>query len=165
MAKKKKAKGKHAGQPTKYNSSLDDLVYKLCLLNATDVQIADVLGICEATLNNWKKKYPRFLESIKRGKIYADAKVAGALFHRACGYSHPDVHISNYQGDITITDITKHYPPDTAAAFIWLKNRAGWKDKTEHVLDDSDKLTDAERENLREILRERQQPLKLVKGA
>lgn len=41
------------------------------------------------------------------------------------------MHISNYQGDVTITPIVKHYPPDTAAAFIWLKNRAGWRDKQE----------------------------------
>jgi hypothetical protein len=27
--------------------------------------------------------------------------------------------------------VKKYYPPDTAAAFIWLKNRRGWKDKQE----------------------------------
>jgi len=46
------------------------------------------------------------------------------------------VHISNYQGDVTVTEVTKHYPPDTAAAFIWLKNRRPdlWRDKQEHQL-------------------------------
>lgn len=124
------------GRKTKYKKEFDKLAYKLCLLNATDAQIADVLGCSEVTLNAWKKRYPSFLKSLKDGKGRADAEVAKALFHRACGYSHPDVHISNYQGEITITEITKHYPPDTAAAFIWLKNRAGWKDKTETVLTD-----------------------------
>lgn len=34
---------------------------------------------------------------------------------------------------ITLTELTKHYPPDTVAAFIWLKNRQPklWKDKIE----------------------------------
>ena len=119
------------GRPTKYKPEYCEQVYKLCLLNATDAQIADVFDTSEQTINTWKKKYPEFLESLKDGKIRADAEVGKSLFQRACGYSHPDVHISNYQGDITVTDITKHYPPDTAAAFIWLKNRAGWRDKTE----------------------------------
>lgn len=151
MAKKKKKK--KAGRPTAYKKEYAEQVYKLCLLNAIDADIADFFGVQEKTINNWKKKYPLFLQSIKRGKIKADAEVAEALFHRACGYSHPDVHISNYQGDITVTDITKHYPPDTAAGFIWLKNRAGWKDKTEQVLKD-DRMTEEEVEEIRNHLKE-----------
>ncbi len=67
----------------------------------------------------------------KKGKEIADAEVAKALYRRALGYEHPDVHITNYQGEITETEIIKYYPPDTAAAFIWLKNRSGWRDKQE----------------------------------
>lgn len=121
---------KKAGRPTKYRKEYNEQVYKLCLLSATDKELADFFGTSEVTINAWKKRFPTFLKSIKRGKIKADAEVAEKLFRRACGYSHPDVHISNYQGDITVTGITKHYPPDTAAAFIWLKNRRGWKDKS-----------------------------------
>lgn len=124
-------------RPTKYKPSYNDQVYKLCLLKAIDKDIAEFFEVSEVTLNAWKKEYPKFFKSIKKGKIRADAEVAKSLYHRACGYSHPDVHISNYKGDITITKITKHYPPDTAAAFIWLKNRAGWTDRQEvqHGLD------------------------------
>jgi hypothetical protein len=107
--------------------------------------------VTEKTIRNWKKRL-EFITALKKGKVDADARVAEALYHRALGYSHPDVHISNYQGDITITDITKHYPPDTAAAFIWLKNRAGWKDKTEHVLEDK-RMTKEEIEAVREHLK------------
>ncbi len=123
------------GQPTKYKPEYAEQVYKLCLLKAIDKDLAKFFDVCEDTINNWKKDYLDFFESIKRGKLIADATVAEKLFERACGYSHPDVHISNYQGDITITDIIKHYPPDTAAAFIWLKNRAGWTDRQTTVLD------------------------------
>ena len=89
----------------------------------TDVEIADLLGIAKSTLNNYKKKYPEFFESLKRGKEVADEKVVRALFNRATGYSHPDVHVSNYQGVVTVTKIIKHYPPDTGAAIFWLYNR------------------------------------------
>lgn len=150
--KKKKTETPKLGRPTRYKKELDGLIYKLCLLNAIDTQIAEILGISEVTLNAWKKKHPSFLKSIKRGKDQADAKVAEALFHRACGYSHPDVHISNYQGLITVTDITKHYPPDTAACFIWLKNRANWKDKTDVVFEDK-RMTEEEIEQVRNHLK------------
>lgn len=120
-------------RPTKYKAEFEEKVYKLCLLGATDEEIADFFGVTERTINRWKKK-KGFCQAIKKGKIDADANVAESLYNRACGYKHPDVHISNYQGDITVTDIIKHYPPDTAAAFIWLKNRAGWKDKSETAL-------------------------------
>ena len=131
--KKKKAKTppKINGRPTKYCKGYEVMAYKLCLLRSTDKELADFFRISEATLNNWKLKHKGFLESLKKGKEEADANVAESLYQRACGYEHPETHISNYKGVITQTEITKHYPPDTAAAFIWLKNRAGWKDKAE----------------------------------
>ena len=118
-----------AGRPTDYKEEYDEQAFKLCLLGATDEQMGDFFGVSKQTINTWKHKHPTFLDSIKRGKIDADANVAMALYHRALGYSHPDVHITSYEGEITETDLIKHYPPDTAAAFIWLKNRAGWKDR------------------------------------
>ena len=132
-AKVKKNKG---GAPSKYKKEYNEQARKLCLLGSTDKSLADFFNVSEATINNWKIKHPKFLESIKQGKEIADANVADALYNRALGYSHPHDHISNFQGDITVTPTTKHYPPDTAAAFIWLKNRRnkasdGWKDKQE----------------------------------
>jgi len=53
------------------------------------------------------------------------AHIYTALYKRAIGYSHPDVHISNYQGEITITDIIKHYPPETQAAREYLDRIEG----------------------------------------
>lgn len=104
---------------------------KLCLLGATDKSLADFFEVAESTINKWKLDHPTFSESIRKGKIVADANVADALYNRAIGYKHKDCHISNYLGEITVTKLTKHYPPDTAAAFIWLKNRSNWKDKQE----------------------------------
>ena len=87
----------------------------------------------EATINRWKLAHPEFRESIKRAKEGADCQVAAALFQRAIGFSHPDVHISNYQGGVTVTPITKHYPPDPVSGIFWLKNRQPhlWRDRVE----------------------------------
>lgn len=121
------------GRPTLFRDEYVEQAYKLCLLGATDAELADFFEVCERTINTWKEDYPEFLQSLKAGKASADAAVAESLHKRALGYSHPDVHISNFQGMITVTDIVKHYPPDTGAAFIWLKNRQPhkWKDKVE----------------------------------
>lgn len=123
-------------RPTKYKPSYNQQAYKLCLLMATDKALADFFEVDESTINNWKIEYPKFLESLKKGKIKADAEVAKKLFHRACGYSHREDKIFCTNGVVTTVKTIKHYPPDTAAAFIWLKNRAGWRDKqeTEHTL-------------------------------
>lgn len=121
------------GRPKKYKKEYNDQVYKLCLLGATDKEIADFFNVTEQTVNNWKQSEPEFFEPLKRGKMEADTEIAKALYHRAKGYSHSDVHISNYQGEVTITPIVKHYPPDTGAAMAWLKNRQPdkWRDKQE----------------------------------
>jgi hypothetical protein len=39
-----------------------------------------------------------------------------------------------YQGEPVLTTIVKHYPPDTNAASLWLRNRhpQRWRDKIEH---------------------------------
>ena len=123
-----------AGRPTKYKAEYVDRVFRLCLLGLTDVQLSESFDISESTLNLWKIEYPEFSESLKAGKVEADAKVAASLYERACGYSHPEDKIFNNGGDIIVEPTIKHYPPDTAAAFIWLKNRAGWRDKTEQEL-------------------------------
>jgi hypothetical protein len=55
------------------------------------------------------------------------------LYRRAIGYSHPETHICVVAGEVIQTPIVKHYPPDTAAAFIWLQNRrrGDWKHRRE----------------------------------
>ena len=123
------------GRPSKFNPVKCLQAEKLCKLGATDKELADFFEVSEQTLNAWKKEYPDFLESLKKGKAQADAEVASKLFHRATGFEHPDVHISNYQGEITVTSIIKHYAPDTTAAIFWLKNRRPdlWRDRVEHT--------------------------------
>ncbi len=125
------------GRPTLYRATYAEQARRLALLGQTDAEMAAFFGVSEATFHRWKHAHKDFCESIKEGKADADAKVAAALYQRAVGYSHPDVHVSNYQGEITVTPLTKHYPPDTGAALIWLKNRQPdkWRDRIEHQAD------------------------------
>lgn len=119
------------GRPTKYKEEYAEQAYKLCLLGATDADLADFFDVEESTINNWKHDYPQFLESIKKGKVEADAVIAEKLFHRAKGYEHPEDKIFNDNGKPLVVPTVKHYPPDTTAAIFWLKNRqsAKWRDK------------------------------------
>ncbi len=134
------AKRAEVGRPSKYRPEYAELARKYCLLGATDAELAEYFDTSEKTVNEWKKQHPEFLQSIKDGKEVADATVADALFQRAKGYQHPDTHFATCNGVVVATPTTKHYPPDTAAGFIWLKNRRSgkWRDKQEHELTGKD---------------------------
>lgn len=119
------------GRPTDYKVEYAEQARKLCLLGATDAKLADFFEVSEVTINAWKKKYPEFLKSLKEGKMIADATVSESLYHRAIGYSHPEVKVFNNQGEIVTHDVIKHYAPDPTSAIFWLKNRQPemWRDK------------------------------------
>lgn len=122
-----------AGRPTKYKEEYNEQARKLCLLGATDKELADFFNVDEATVNRWKIDYPEFCESIKSGKASADANVADRLYQRAMGYEHRDVDLKIYKGQIIETPVIKCYPPDPTSAIFWLKNRQStkWRDKQE----------------------------------
>jgi len=122
------------GRPSKYKDEYAEKAYKLCLLSATDKDIADFFEVTLSTLNLWKKEHIEFSDSLKAGKEDADAVIASKLYHRAKGYDHKEIITASYQGKITDTmEVVKHYPPDTTAAIFWLKNRqpAKWRDRQE----------------------------------
>ena len=159
------------GRPTKYDPKYEKQVFKLSLLGATDKEIANFFEVSEATVNNWKLEHPKFLESIKKGKEQADAKVVESLFKRATGAVIPDSFPlkktkKNGSGEeietVEFIPMKKHLPPDVTAQIFWLKNRQPekWRDshsiegKIKHQTEpdlDLSKLTDAELEKLAEI--------------
>lgn len=131
--------GKNIGRPSKYTKQIADQTYKLCLLGATDKDLADFFEVNEDTINEWKKVYPTFSESIKKGKSIADANIADRLYQRAMGFEHDSEEIKvvsigqNLGSSIERVPVRKVYPPDTTAAIFWLKNRQrdNWRDKQE----------------------------------
>lgn len=71
-----------------------------------DEQIAHNIGINPATLYDWKKKYHKISEALKKGKEVVDYQVENALLDKALN-------------------------GDTTAQIFWLKNRRPekWRDK------------------------------------
>src|SRR5437879_6362163 len=81
------------GRPSAYKPEYAGDAEKLCLLGATDADMADFFDVAESTVALWKRTHAEFSESIKRGKAQADATVADRLFKRATAYQHRAVKI------------------------------------------------------------------------
>ena len=123
-------------RPTKYKPEYAEQAAKLCLLGATDAQLADFFEVSVSTINLWKVQHPEFSESISVPKEMANARVEQSLYRRAMGYEHDEVDIRVVGGEVVQTQIRKYYPPDATAMIFWLKNRKpdDWRDKTEQQL-------------------------------
>ena len=135
------------GQPTKYKSAYNKQAYKLCLLGATDQDLADFFEVHIDTIGDWKNKYPAFKAALAKGKTIADAKVAEKLFSRATGYEFDEVTFEKVSDQVSLkimndgemkTDesykkkiVTKHIPGDVQAQRYWLNNRRknDWSEK------------------------------------
>ena len=146
---KRKPKKKKVGRPSLYVEeayydgannlieNTEDMVYRLALLGTTQEELAIEFNVSVSTIEKWVRTKPGFKRALRRGGNDSDTDVANSLYKRACGYSHPDIHISSHLGIITITPIIKHYPPDVTAICFWLKNRQkeAWRDvhRQEHT--------------------------------
>lgn len=122
------------GRKSGFKEEYVQLAENYALLGATDEELADFFNVNVATLNRWKKQFPEFCESLKKGKAVADANVASKLYNRAIGYDCKATKIVTYEGKVTDqVEYVEHYPPDTTAAIFWLKNRqpGKWRDKKE----------------------------------
>lgn len=112
-----------------------ELARKVAKLGAIDADIADCLGVSLRTFWNWRAEHPELERAVRAGKAPADDRVERALYQRAVGYVGPgDPHIHQMpdrvdadgklvKGRTVITETQRYYPPDTAAAIFWLKNR------------------------------------------
>jgi hypothetical protein len=130
MSEKPKRK---PGRPTKYRAEYATEVYKLCLLGATDEDIAGFFEVTVSTVFKWLGEHKAFSEARKNGKERADANVANRLYQRALGWEHDAVKIvaDAKTGAEHVVPYVERYPPDTTACIFWLKNRrpADWRDR------------------------------------
>lgn len=120
------------GRPSKYQPEYADQARKLCLLGATDAELADFFSVCEKTINNWKDEHEGFLQSIRAGKIKADAEVADSLFRRATGEEiQLEKVVKKDDGSFEAVRYKSYVPGDPTAAYKWLLNRRrqDWTDK------------------------------------
>ena len=123
------------GRPPKYKPTFAGQAAKLCALGATDADLADFFEVTIRTIANWRTEHPEFFHAVKEAKEAADARVERSLYQRATGYSHDATKIFMPAGakEPVYAPYREHYPPDTAAAIFWLKNRQpkDWREKIE----------------------------------
>ena len=113
-----------------------------------DKEIAQKMNVSEATLSNYKKKYPEVKEALRKGKELVDIEVENALLKKALGYNAviqkafklKDIIYNENGRKISETERIEyaeeevHIPADTTAQIFWLKNRkkVQWRDKVEY---------------------------------
>lgn len=135
------------GRPTDYDAANVEIVEKLCLLGATDAEIADFFGVTVRTVYRWKLEHEDFCQAMTAGKDLADNRIERSLFQRAAGYAYVEQQafklrhvefdpqgkkVREYE-DIRVVDVERQAPPDTTAGQFWLKNRRKeqWRDVQE----------------------------------
>ena len=115
-------------------------------------QIAENMGINQATLYTGIKKYDEINNAIKKGKEVSDYEVENAMFKSALGYEVEEVKTyiektEDGKEKKKIERTTKHVAPNVTAQIFWLKNRKPdeWKDRIEQKINanvTSNKLDD-----------------------
>ena len=85
-----------------------DKLYNLAKIGLSEDQIATSLGVSLSTIARRKRECDIFATTLKAGKQRGIDAVTNALFEGATGDK-----------------------PNTSAQIFFLKNRAGWRDKTE----------------------------------
>lgn len=119
-----KLAGRKIGRPGIYRPEYDDLIERCRLLMKTPGEIAEFFGVSSGTIEGWRRKHPSFASAYARGGDDLDLEVTVSLAQRAKGYSHKAEKIMvTKDGDVIREEYTQHYPPDTAAASLWLGNR------------------------------------------
>lgn len=126
------------GRPTEYKPEFVEQAEKLCMLGATDDEMADFFGVHRSTIYRWKIEYPEFCDAIKTAKEIADERVERSLYQKATGYNYKEeqafkIKVEQYKEEVEVVDVERHQPADTTAAIFWLKNRRKneWRDKQE----------------------------------
>lgn len=100
-----------------------DLAQKFAKLGATDVEIAEALGVDDRQLYRLKNLHPEFAAALTIGKAEADDRVERALYKRALGYTVKRQKPLFKDGIVTIAEYEEEMPPDVGAIIWWLKNR------------------------------------------
>lgn len=103
----------------------------------TEKDIAESkIGVSQRSFENWKKKFPSIISSLKRGKRPVDMEVETKLLQNAMGFEYEETEtwideMPNGTQKRKIKKVKKFMKPDTTAQIFWLKNRKPelWRDK------------------------------------
>lgn len=128
------------GRPPKYKPEYALVARVLCKRGATDFEIAQELGVSDRTVSRWKVAHDDFCQALKIHKGDFDAQIERSLALRANGFTMEVEKVFHAQGRITRAKVLEYFPPDVAAAKMWLTNRKPeeWRDKTQTELTGKD---------------------------
>jgi hypothetical protein len=113
-----------AGRPSPYKPDFARIAQRLCRNGATDIEVADILGISVRTFYRWCLLHDEFTAAVRTGKGAADDRVERALYQRAVGYDYVAEKIVTPKGGAPVVmPYTVHIPADVRAAMHWLAIR------------------------------------------
>ena len=88
--------------------------------------LAKALGISLATLYDWEKQHPEFLEAVRQGSAEHDDEVVERSLLRLCKGFQTTKRV--YAKDLkNFVDIEINVPPDVRAIALWQANRNRWR--------------------------------------
>lgn len=139
MTKKKNNKDK-SGAKSKYEDTFPEVAEGYARRGLSDSDIAKNLGISLQSYYDYQKKFPEFLEAIRRGKRPANIIVENALYKRCVGFEYDEVTQEigkDEKGKQVVKKkiVKKHIVPDVNAIRFWLTNREPelWKNFREET--------------------------------
>jgi hypothetical protein len=113
-----------AGRPSPYKPEFARIAQRLCRNGATDIEVADILGISVRTFYRWCLLHDEFTAAVRVGKDAADDRVERALYQRAVGYDYVAEKIVTPKGGGPVAvPYNMHVPADVRAALHWLAIR------------------------------------------
>jgi len=113
-----------AGRPSPYKPEFARIAERLCRNGATDIEVADVLGVSVRTFYRWCLLHDEFTAAVRVGKDAADDRVERALYQRAVGYDYTAEKIVTPKGGgPVVMPYMMHVPADVRAAMHWLAIR------------------------------------------
>ena len=121
------------GRPNDYDPRLLWTVQTLALAGATDVEIADAVGVSVSTLLSWCAKEPKFSEALSSAKDGYDERAELTLARVAMGYTVKAEKIFVSDGVVTRVEYDEYVKPNVRALETWLRFRrpAKWNPTVE----------------------------------
>jgi len=93
--------------PPPYRPEYAERVAQMAKHGATRSEIMEMLGISSNVLILWSTIFPEFSAALQANDEMRTRRVEDSLYQRACGFKYEE----------------EYYPPDVAAARIWLEQK------------------------------------------
>lgn len=116
------------GRPSDYKPEFAAIARMLFARGATDVEVAEELGVDPRTLYRWRHVHSEFLEACRIGKEHADERVKTSFFKLATGYTYTEQQAVKVKDGpnsekVVVVEVLREQPPNPAAAAKWLASR------------------------------------------